>query len=405
MSLFNRFKRSNEQKIKRPDAHTIQEEQMQQDVAAEAKPQQETVNEVETSTVSTPVEAEAESKANTDIQTPESLAPSITETPAIGNKEKNIAVETSNNDKRGLFARLKDGLKKTRSKLGSGIGDLLLGKKVIDDDLIDDIEMQLLTADIGVEATQEIMETVRNKVSRNELQTIEALTDLIKEKLKEIITPSEKPLVIDSAHKPYVILMIGINGAGKTTTIGKLAKKFQTEGKSVILAAGDTFRAAAVEQLQVWGERNHIPVIAQHTGADSASVIYDAVQAAKSRNIDIVIADTAGRLHNKDNLMEELKKVARVMKKLDDTAPHEVMLVLDSGTGQNAIMQAEVFNKILSVTGITLTKMDGTAKGGVIFAIAKKLQLPIRFIGIGEKIDDLRPFHADDFIDALFSQD
>ncbi|WHN66562.1 signal recognition particle-docking protein FtsY [Cysteiniphilum sp. QT6929] len=407
MGLFNRFKRSNEQKIKRPDAHTIQEEQIQQDVATEAKPQQKTVNEVETSTFSTPVEveAEAESKTNTDIQTPESLAPASTETSIKDHKEKNIAVETPNNDKRGLFARLKEGLKKTRSKLGGGIGDLLLGKKVIDDDLIDDIEMQLLTADIGVEATQEIMETVRNKVSRNELQTIEALTDLIKEKLKEIITPSEKPLVIDSAHKPYVILMIGINGAGKTTTIGKLAKKFQTEGKSVILAAGDTFRAAAVEQLQVWGERNHIPVIAQHTGADSASVIYDAVQAAKSRNIDIVIADTAGRLHNKDNLMEELKKVARVMKKLDDKAPHEVMLVLDSGTGQNAIMQAEVFNKILSVTGITLTKMDGTAKGGVIFAIAKKLQLPIRFIGIGEKIDDLRPFHADDFIDALFSQD
>ncbi|WP_192483522.1 MULTISPECIES: signal recognition particle-docking protein FtsY [Cysteiniphilum] len=404
MGLFNRFKRSNEQKIKSPDAHTIQEEQIQQDVA-EAKPQQETVNEVKTSTVSIPVEAEAESKANTDIQTPESLAPASTETPAIDNKEKNITAETAYNDKRGLFARLKEGLKKTRSKLGGGIGDLLLGKKVIDDELIDDIEMQLLTADIGVEATQEIMETVRTKVSRNELQTIEALTDLIKEKLKEIITPSEKPLVIDSAHQPYVILMIGINGAGKTTTIGKLAQKYQSEGKSIILAAGDTFRAAAVEQLQVWGERNHIPVIAQHTGADSASVIYDAVQAAKSRNIDIVIADTAGRLHNKDNLMEELKKVARVMKKLDDTAPHEVMLVLDSGTGQNAIMQADVFNKILSVTGITLTKMDGTAKGGVIFAIAKKLQLPIRFIGIGEKIDDLRPFHADDFIDALFSKD
>ncbi|WP_395946181.1 signal recognition particle-docking protein FtsY [Caedibacter taeniospiralis] len=309
------------------------------------------------------------------------------------------------NEKRGVFARLKEGLKKTRSKLGAGIGELLLGKKIIDADLIDEIEMQLLTADIGVEATQEIIETVRSKVSRHELQTMEALIELLKQKLKEIITPCQAPLVIDATHKPYVILMVGMNGAGKTTTIGKLAKKFQSEGKSVMLAAGDTFRAAAVEQLQVWGERNHIPVVAQHTGADSASVIFDTIQAAKSRAIDVVIADTAGRLHTKDNLMEELKKVARVMKKLDNSAPHEVMLVLDAGTGQNAITQAEVFNKILAITGITLTKMDGTAKGGVIFAIAKKLALPIRFIGIGEKIDDLRTFNADDFIDALFTQD
>ena len=401
MGLFNRFKRSNEQKIKRPDTSTTQDEQIQEAITA-THPQQETVSEIESTTAS--VLHEAEPKANIDIQAPELSVPSGANTSTV-DQAKAASTPTTSNDKRGLFARLKDGLKKTRTKLGGGIGDLLLGKRVIDDDLIDGIEMQLLTADIGVEATQEIMETVRNKVSRNELQTIEALTNLIKDKLKEIITPSEKPLVIDSTHKPYVILMVGINGAGKTTTIGKLAKKLQGEGKSVILAAGDTFRAAAVEQLQVWGERNHIPVIAQHTGADSASVIYDAVQAAKSRHIDIVIADTAGRLHNKDNLMEELKKVARVMKKLDDTAPHEVMLVLDSGTGQNAIMQAEVFNKIISVSGITLTKMDGTAKGGVIFAIAKKLQLPIRFIGIGEKIDDLRTFNADDFIDALFSQD
>ncbi|WP_119329450.1 signal recognition particle-docking protein FtsY [Cysteiniphilum halobium] len=401
MGLFNRFKRSNEQKIKHPDSPASKNGQIQEAITP-AAPQQESISKVESTTVSIPIEAE--SKTNIDTQAPESSVSSSINTSTIDQTQA-TTVQPNSNDKPGLFARLKDGLKKTRTKLGGGIGDLLLGKKVIDDDLIDDIEMQLLTADIGVEATQEIMETVRNKVSRNELQTIEALTDLIKEKLKEIITPSEAPLVINDIHKPYVILMVGINGAGKTTTIGKLAKKFQTEGKSVILAAGDTFRAAAVEQLQVWGERNTIPVIAQHTGADSASVIYDAVQAAKSRHIDIVIADTAGRLHNKDNLMEELKKVARVMKKLDATAPHEVMLVLDSGTGQNAIMQAEVFNKILSVTGITLTKMDGTAKGGVIFAIAKKLQLPIRFIGIGEKIDDLRPFHARDFIDALFTQD
>lgn len=323
------------------------------------------------------------------------------------NVYKAVATSTTeqSNEKRGVFTRLKEGLKKTRSKLSAGIGDLLLGKKIIDDDLINEIEMQLLTADIGVEATQEIIETVRSKVSRHELQTMEALIELLKQKLKEIIAPCQAPLIIDTKHKPYVVLMVGINGAGKTTTIGKLAKKFQSEGKSVMLAAGDTFRAAAVEQLKVWGERNHIPVIAQHTGADSASVIFDTIQAAKSREIDVVIADTAGRLHTKDNLMEELKKVARVMKKLDNSAPHEVMLVLDAGTGQNAITQAEVFNKILAVTGITLTKMDGTAKGGVIFAIAKKLALPIRFIGIGEKIDDLRTFNADDFIDALFTQD
>ncbi len=323
------------------------------------------------------------------------------------NVYKAVATSTTeqSNEKRGVFTRLKEGLKKTRSKLSAGIGDLLLGKKIIDDDLINEIEMQLLTADIGVEATQEIIETVRSKVSRHELQTMEALIELLKQKLKEIIAPCQAPLIIDTKHKPYVVLMVGINGAGKTTTIGKLAKKFQSEGKSVMLAAGDTFRAAAVEQLKVWGERNHIPVIAQHTGADSASVIFDTIQAAKSREIDVVIADTAGRLHTKDNLMEELKKVARVMKKLDNSAPHEVMLVLDAGTGQNAITQAEVFNKILAVTGTTLTKMDGTAKGGVIFAIAKKLALPIRFIGIGEKIDDLRTFNADDFIDALFTQD
>ncbi|WP_100550891.1 signal recognition particle-docking protein FtsY [Caedibacter taeniospiralis] len=323
------------------------------------------------------------------------------------NVYKAVATSTTeqSNEKRGVFTRLKEGLKKTRSKLSAGIGDLLLGKKIIDDDLINEIEMQLLTADIGVEATQEIIETVRSKVSRHELQTMEALIELLKQKLKEIIAPCQAPLIIDTKHKPYVVLMVGINGAGKTTTIGKLAKKFQSEGKSVMLAAGDTFRAAAVEQLKVWGERNHIPVIAQHTGADSASVIFDTIQAAKSREIDVVIADTAGRLHTKDNLMEELKKVARVMKKLDNSAPHEVMLMLDAGTGQNAITQAEVFNKILAVTGITLTKMDGTAKGGVIFAIAKKLALPIRFIGIGEKIDDLRTFNADDFIDALFTQD
>ncbi|WP_116964015.1 signal recognition particle-docking protein FtsY [Fastidiosibacter lacustris] len=370
MNLFSRFKRNHHEKIKRSETSLLSSDQQQKEDSVDTL---DTVNKYTITEIST-------------------LPEETTSAP-------------SNAEKRGLLSRLKEGLKKTRVKLGSGIGDLLLGKKIIDDDLIDNIEMQLLTADVGIEATQEIIETVRSKVNRNELQTMEALTELLKEKLREILILSERSLVIDSRHKPYVILMIGINGAGKTTTIGKLAKRFQNEGKSVMLAAGDTFRAAAVEQLQVWGDRNNIAVIAQHTGADSASVIYDAVQAAKSRHIDIVIADTAGRLHNKGNLMEELKKVARVMKKLDDDAPHEVMLVLDSGTGQNAIMQAQEFNKTIPVTGIALTKMDGTAKGGVIFAIAKKLGLPIRFIGIGEKIDDLRIFNANDFIDALFSKD
>jgi len=305
-------------------------------------------------------------------------------------------------NQKGLFSRLRDGLTKTRATLSGSISELFLGKKFIDDDLIDTIETQLISADIGIEATHEIIEAIRNKVSRNALQSLDALHSLIQLKLKEIIAPSEQPLVINESCKPYIILMIGINGAGKTTTIGKLAKRFQSEGKSVILAAGDTFRAAAVEQLQAWGQRNQIPVIAQHGAADSASVIFDAVAAATARNIDIVIADTAGRLHTKDNLMDELKKIARVLKKLDDQAPHEVMLVLDACTGQNAIVQAETFNKTLPISGITLTKMDGTAKGGMLFSIAKKLNLPIRFIGIGEKIDDLRPFQADDFIAALF---
>lgn len=313
--------------------------------------------------------------------------------------------ELNFSQEKGLFSRLTASLKKTRKNLSASISDLLLGKKNIDDELIDEIETRLLTADIGIEATQEIMEAVRKKIDRSSLQTPDAINNLIKDKLKEILTPVEKTIIIDNNHykTPFVILMVGINGAGKTTTIGKLAKKFQNDGKSVILAAGDTFRAAAVEQLQIWGERNHIPVIAQHTGADSASVIYDTIEAAKSRFVDVVIADTAGRLHNKNELMEELKKIIRVMKKIDKTAPHEIMLVLDSCTGQNAVVQSEIFNKTLSVTGITLTKMDGTAKGGVIFAIAKKFNIPIRFIGIGERIDDLRTFNAEDFVNALFN--
>ncbi len=320
--------------------------------------------------------------------------------------EDNVSLqsEISVPEKRHFFSRLKKGLQKTSGKFGSSFSNLLLGKKIIDEDLIDDVEMQLITADIGVDATEEIMEAIRSQVSRNELQTMEDLTKLLKTKLLEIVTPSSVPLQIQTEKKPYVILMVGINGAGKTTTIGKMAKKFLDEGHSVMLAAGDTFRAAAVEQLQEWGARNDVPVVAQHTGADSASVIFDGIQAAKSRGVDVLIADTAGRLHTKHNLMDELKKVVRVIKKLEQEAPHEVMLVLDAGTGQNALSQAEQFKAAVNVSGITLTKMDGTAKGGVIFAIAKKTELPVRYIGIGESIDDLRVFNASDFVDALFSE-
>jgi fused signal recognition particle receptor len=305
----------------------------------------------------------------------------------------------------GFFGRLKQGLKRTSSSFASGMGAVFLGKKEIDDELLDDLETQLIVADVGVEATRDIMATLAQQVSRQELEDADALYQSLQKELAALLVPCSVPLQIDTSRKPYVILMVGVNGVGKTTTIGKLTKRFQAEGKSVMLAAGDTFRAAAVEQLQVWGERNKVPVIAQASGADSASVIFDAVQAAQSRNIDVLIADTAGRLHNKDNLMEELRKVVRVMAKLDATAPHEVMLVLDAGTGQNALSQAESFQKVVGVTGLTITKLDGTAKGGVIFAISKQLKLPIRFIGVGEKVDDLRPFVADDFVNALFDID
>lgn len=307
-------------------------------------------------------------------------------------------------EKISFFGRLKHGLKRTGSNFSDGMGSLFLGKKEIDDDLFEELETQLLMADIGVEATQEIVGNLARRVSRNELADRESLYTALQQELASLLTPSFQPLVVDGAHKPYVILMVGVNGVGKTTTIGKLTKRFQSEGKTVMLAAGDTFRAAAVEQLQVWGERHAVPVIAQQTGADSASVIFDAVQAAQARNIDVLIADTAGRLHNKDHLMEELKKIVRVMQKLDSTAPHEVMLVLDAGTGQNAMAQAKSFQSVVGVTGITLTKLDGTAKGGIIFAISKQLQLPIRFIGVGEQSDDLRPFVIDDFVAALFDR-
>ncbi|MEZ6995194.1 MULTISPECIES: signal recognition particle-docking protein FtsY [unclassified Aeromonas] len=304
----------------------------------------------------------------------------------------------------GFFARLKRSLVRTKENIGSGFFSLFRGKK-IDDELFEELETQLLTADLGVDTTTRIIEGLVQHADRKQLKDAEALYGLLKQDMGEMLAKVEQPLVIDTDKKPYVILMVGVNGVGKTTTIGKLAKQFQAEGKSVMLAAGDTFRAAAVEQLQVWGQRNNIPVIAQHTGADSASVIYDAIEAARSRGADVLIADTAGRLQNKSNLMEELKKVVRVMKKLDDAAPHEIMLTLDAGTGQNALSQAKLFSEAVGLTGITLTKLDGTAKGGVIFAVADKFQIPIRYIGVGEGIDDLRPFVANDFIEALFSRE
>ncbi len=304
----------------------------------------------------------------------------------------------------GFFARLKRSLVRTKENIGSGFFGLFRGKK-IDDELFEELETQLLTADLGVDTTSRIIEGLVQHADRKQLKDAEALYGLLKQDMGAMLTQVEQPLVIDTSKKPYVILMVGVNGVGKTTTIGKLAKQFQAEGKSVMLAAGDTFRAAAVEQLQVWGQRNNIPVIAQHTGADSASVIYDAIEAARSRGADVLIADTAGRLQNKSNLMEELKKVVRVMKKLDEEAPHEIMLTLDAGTGQNALSQAKLFSEAVGLTGITLTKLDGTAKGGVIFAVADKFQIPIRYIGVGEGIDDLRPFVANDFIEALFSRD
>lgn len=311
----------------------------------------------------------------------------------------------SETEKASLFGRLKRGLSKTGSALSEGLGNLFLGHREIDDDLLEDIETQLIMSDVGIEATQKIVENLTQQVARKELDSARTLLKSLKAELADVLKPSEAPLVIDGSKKPYVILMIGVNGVGKTTTIGKLAKRFQQQKKTVMLAAGDTFRAAAVEQLQVWGERNNVPVIAQHTGADSASVIFDAIQAAKARNVDVLIADTAGRLHNKEGLMEELKKVVRVMKKLDESAPHEVMLVLDAGTGQNALSQAKHFGEAIGVTGITLTKLDGTAKGGIIFAISHQLNLPIRYIGVGEKIEDLRTFEAKEFVEALFDDD
>ncbi len=307
--------------------------------------------------------------------------------------------------KAGLFARLKSGLSRTRHGLTEGVATLVLGSKSIDNELLEEIETSLLVADVGVEATRDIIDDLTRRVSRKELTDGAALMQALHDDMQAILAPCGQPLAIPADTRPYVILMVGINGAGKTTTIGKLTHRLQQEGRKVMLAAGDTFRAAAVEQLQTWGERNGVPVIAQQQGADSASVIYDALQAAQSRGIDVLIADTAGRLHTQSNLMEELKKIKRVMAKLDEAAPHEIMLVVDAGTGQNALNQAQEFNEAVQLTGITLTKLDGTARGGIIFAIARKLGIPIRFIGVGEGIENLRPFDAKEFVDALFATD
>jgi fused signal recognition particle receptor len=304
-------------------------------------------------------------------------------------------------NKRGLLARLRAGLSKTGQVLTTDIGELLSRK--IDDELLEELETRLLVADVGVEATRTIIDELTARLARKELADGDALLRALHEDMAGLLAPCSRPLVVDSTKRPFVILVVGINGAGKTTTIGKLGKRLQAQGRSVMLAAGDTFRAAAVEQLQVWGERNEIPVVAQASGADSASVIYDALQSAQARSVDVLIADTAGRLHTQTNLMEELKKVKRVIAKLDPEAPHETLLVVDGGTGQNALNQAREFDQALGLDGLVVTKLDGTAKGGIVFAIANRLGTPIRFIGVGEGIDDLRPFDAEEFVTALLA--
>ncbi|HCF8018324.1 signal recognition particle-docking protein FtsY [Klebsiella aerogenes] len=350
-----------------------------------------------------PEEPEAE-LSDEELEAQALAAQGVEETPEEEAETQEAAPqEQEKPTKEGFFARLKRSLVKTKQNLGSGFISLFRGKK-IDDDLFEELEEQLLIADVGVETTRKIITNLTEGASRKQLRDAEALYGLLKEEMSEILTKVEEPLNVEG-KTPFVILMVGVNGVGKTTTIGKLARQFEQQGKSVMLAAGDTFRAAAVEQLQVWGQRNEIPVIAQHTGADSASVIFDAIQAAKARNIDVLIADTAGRLQNKSHLMEELKKIVRVMKKLDVDAPHEVMLTIDASTGQNAISQAKLFHEAVGLTGITLTKLDGTAKGGVIFSVADQFSIPIRYIGVGERIEDLRPFNAGDFIEALFARE
>lgn len=378
-----------EEQSQKPTTEESVKEEAAETPAAEQQPTEEVAEQAEEKAT---VEAEPE---KAEAAPAEAEEPQVAVAPRVQEQEKPTE---------SFFARLKRSLSRTKANIGAGFFGLFSGKK-IDDDLFEELEEQLLIADVGMETTTKIINNLTEKASRGDLKDGEALYGLLKEEMAEILAKVEQPLEIDSSKTPYVILMVGVNGVGKTTTIGKLAKQFQNQGKKVMLAAGDTFRAAAVEQLQVWGERNNVPVIAQHTGADSASVIYDAIEAAKARGVDVVIADTAGRLQNKANLMEELRKIVRVMKKIDDSAPHEIMLTLDAGTGQNAISQAKLFSDVAPLTGITLTKLDGTAKGGVIFAIADQFEIPIRYIGVGEGIEDLRPFETQEFIDALFSRE
>lgn len=358
------------------------------DVSADLTPQ---------AAVDTDIVAEVEA---TDISMAPTEQPVAEERPS----QSKVIAASAAPQKSGFFSRLKQGLAKTSQNLGAGLAGLFSGRK-IDADLYEEIETQLLLADVGVATTQKLIRQLEQHADRKALKDPAALFDKLQQDMALLLTDVEKPLLPENAAGPFVILMVGVNGVGKTTTIGKMAQQFKQQGKSVMLAAGDTFRAAAVEQLQVWGERNNIPVIAQHTGADSASVIFDAYNAAKARKADILIADTAGRLQNKAHLMEELKKIVRVLQKIDANAPHEVMLTLDGGTGQNALNQAKVFNEAVALTGISLTKLDGTAKGGVIFAIADQFKLPLRYIGVGEGIDDLRVFNSQDFIQALFNRE
>ncbi|OOS01488.1 signal recognition particle-docking protein FtsY [Canicola haemoglobinophilus] len=387
---------------------TVSNEEVIEELAHELEHTEDTTQETESAVEISEVSEEETIEISVEEANEQSLENEISaeqqEDAEINEIPKTVVQEQEKPSEGGFFSRLVKGLLKTKQNIGTGFRSLFLGKK-IDDELFEELEEQLLIADIGVSTTTKIINNLTQHASRKQLQDADLLYQQLKVELADILKPVEQPLQLDSSKKPYVILMVGVNGVGKTTTIGKLAHQFQAQGKSVMLAAGDTFRAAAVEQLQVWGERNNIPVIAQSTGSDSASVIFDAMQSAAARNIDVLIADTAGRLQNKNNLMDELKKIVRVMKKYDETAPHEIMLTLDAGTGQNAISQAKLFNEAVGLTGISLTKLDGTAKGGVIFAIADQFNLPIRYIGVGEKIDDLRPFQADEFIDALFVQE
>jgi fused signal recognition particle receptor len=382
---------------KKPEQKTEQQDQVELEttsaVSEDIKPQDGGIeNEIDIALLSEKqVEIIAEALIEPDVTESSDVISSFTD-------------EQKTEEELSFFARFVQRLTRTRLNFGNGLFSLFKGKK-IDDDLFEELEEQLIIADIGVQTTSHIIESLIEHSDKKQLKNAELLYDLLKKDLTEILKNVEQPLVIDKSKKPYVILMVGVNGVGKTTTIGKLAKKFQREGQSVMLAAGDTFRAAAVEQLQVWGQRNNIPVIAQQTGADSASVLFDAMDAASARGIDVLIADTAGRLQNKDHLMTELAKVVRIMRKKDATAPHEIMLTIDAGTGQNAISQVKLFHEAVGLTGVTFTKLDGTAKGGIIFSIADQFKLPIRYIGVGEGIDDLREFNAQEFTNALFSKD